>query len=69
MPGMDGLQVLKALRQDPRTSKVPVIMFSASSDPRVVENAIQAGASDYWVKASLAINEMESRLSRWLPHN
>jgi hypothetical protein len=27
---------------------------------------MKGGASDYWVKASLAINEMESRLSRWL---
>jgi CheY-like chemotaxis protein len=69
MPGMDGLAVLRALRQDPRTEKLPVIMFSANSDPRIVEDAMREGASDYWVKASLAINEMESRLSRVLPPN
>jgi CheY-like chemotaxis protein len=69
MPGMDGLEVLRALRSDPKTQQVPVIMFSANSDPKVVESAMKEGASDYWVKASLAINEMENRLSRWLPPN
>jgi CheY-like chemotaxis protein len=66
MPGMDGLEVLRRLREDPRTRKLPIIMFSANNDPRIVESAMKGGASDYWVKASLAINEMESRLSRWL---
>jgi CheY-like chemotaxis protein len=67
MPGMDGLQVLKALRNDPRTRQVPVIMFSANSDPKVVEKAMKEGANDYWVKASLQINDMETRLARFLP--
>ncbi len=69
MPGMDGLEVLKSLRLDPRTAGMPVIMFSASSDPKVVDAAMRGGASDYWVKASLAINDMQTRLSRWLPAN
>ena len=66
MPGMDGLSVLKVLRNDPRLRDVPVIMFSASNDPKVVESAMREGASDYWVKASLAIPEMQSRLARFL---
>jgi CheY-like chemotaxis protein len=66
MPGMDGLQVLKALRNDPRTQKLPVIIFSANNDPKVMESAMREGASDYWVKATVEINDMETRLSRWL---
>jgi CheY-like chemotaxis protein len=69
MPGMDGLEVLKRLRNDPRTRKLPVIMFSASSDPTVLESAMRGGASDYWVKATVAIDDMESRLAKWLPPN
>lgn len=67
MPGMDGLEVLRTLRNDPRTQKLPVIMFSANSDPKLVESAMREGANDYWIKASLAINDMESRLSKLLP--
>jgi PleD family two-component response regulator len=46
-----------------------VIMFSANSDPRVLEKAMRAGATDYWVKASLPIDEFQMRLLRWLPAN
>jgi CheY-like chemotaxis protein len=66
MPGMNGLQVLRELRRDPRTYKLPVIMFSANNDPELVESAIDAGASDFWVKATVAVEEMDARLSRWL---
>jgi CheY-like chemotaxis protein len=69
MPDMDGLEVLRALRNDPRTRALPVIMFSASNDPGVLESAMREGATDYWVKASLAIDEMETRLAQWLPEN
>jgi PleD family two-component response regulator len=54
------------LRRDPRTYKLPVIMFSANNDPELVESAIDAGASDFWVKATVAVEEMDARLSRWL---
>jgi PleD family two-component response regulator len=69
MPDMDGLEVLKKLRENPRTRSVPIIMFSANNDPKLVETALRQGASDYWVKASLAINDMETRLHRWLQQN
>ena len=67
MPDMDGLAVLRQLRSDPRTRDLPVIMFSAESDPRVVACAMRHGASEYWVKASVGLHEMGARLARWLP--
>lgn len=69
MPGMDGLAVLKELRKDPRTKEVPVIMFSANNDPAVLESAMREGANDYWVKALVQIDEMETRLDKWLDRN
>jgi len=69
MPEMDGLEVLRALRKDPRMRDVPVIMFSANSDPKILERALNAGASDYWVKSAVRIDEMETRLMRLLPAN
>lgn len=69
MPDMDGLQVLKQLRNDPRTQRLPVIMFTANGDPKVQECAMKSGATDFWLKAGMPIEEMELRLSKWLYPN
>lgn len=66
MPEMDGLAVLRALRADPRTHAIPVIIFSANNDPKLVQSAMKQGASEYWVKATLAVEEMGDRLNHWL---
>src|SRR5262245_31664593 len=44
MPEMDGFQVLNALRGDPRTERVPVLMVSAGFDPNYGLRAGQHGA-------------------------
>ncbi|HEV2294113.1 MAG TPA: response regulator [Tepidisphaeraceae bacterium] len=64
MPGLDGFAVLRAVRDDPRTAKLPVIMFSAVSDPSRIAHAISRGATDYWVKASFDFSELEARLNQ-----
>src|SRR4051794_7271338 len=39
MPRLDGVAVLKALREDPRWKHLPVVLFTAVSDGRLVEEA------------------------------
>jgi CheY-like chemotaxis protein len=52
LPDMDGLEVFKQMRNDPRLSAVPVIMFSAYEGARK-EKALEAGVNAYVVKATL----------------
>ena len=66
MPGMDGLEVLRQVRLDPRTSTVPIVMFTAVSDPVLERHAIQKGANDYLVKGRLDFGELSDRLSPYL---
>lgn len=47
MPGMDGFQVLEALRADELTHDLPVIMITAASDPRFTVRGMELGASEY----------------------
>lgn len=50
MPGMDGFSVLRALKNDPTTTNVPVIVVSGMSDCGDKVTAFDLGASDYVVK-------------------
>ena len=50
MPEMDGFQLLEALKENPDTSRVPVILLSARAGEEATVEGIKAGADDYLVK-------------------
>ncbi|HEY7120628.1 MAG TPA: response regulator [Tepidisphaeraceae bacterium] len=66
MPGMDGVEVLRAIRSDPRTATVPVIVCSAVSDPAFIRSVRARGANDYWVKTAITPVDMLVRLQPYL---
>ncbi len=45
MPKMDGYEVCRLLKADPKTRGIPVIMLTASSDPHLNQKAFEAGAA------------------------
>ena len=49
MPG-GGLETLDAIRSDPATRELPVMMLTGERDPSTVVSAMGAGANDYMVK-------------------
>ncbi|MEU9834847.1 SpoIIE family protein phosphatase [Streptosporangium sp. NPDC048047] len=50
MPRLDGLALVSALRSDPRTAAVPVLLLSARAGQEESIEGLQAGADDYLVK-------------------
>jgi two-component system phosphate regulon response regulator PhoB len=50
MPRMSGLEVCRALRVNPGTAQIPVIMLTAKGQEAEVERGFEAGADDYIVK-------------------
>ncbi len=50
MPGMSGLEVAHALKDDPDTSHIPIIMLSAKGQAAEVEAGLASGAATYLVK-------------------
>jgi PAS domain S-box-containing protein len=50
MPRLDGLSLVNALRTDPRTAAVPVLLLSARAGQEASIEGLQAGADDYLVK-------------------
>ena len=69
MPGMDGMEVLRRLRSDPKTAGMRIVMFSAVADRNFMDEAIRKGANDYWVKASFDFGQLKDRLDDLLPQS
>ena len=50
MPGMSGIEVVQLIRQNPKTASLKVLMCTASSMTKEVDEAFAAGADDYVLK-------------------
>lgn len=50
MPGLDGFALLRALRAEPGTARIPVLLLSARAGEEAAIEGLQAGADDYLVK-------------------
>jgi two-component system alkaline phosphatase synthesis response regulator PhoP len=50
LPGIDGLEVCKALKADSRTSSIPIIMLTAKSQESDKVVGLELGADDYMTK-------------------
>jgi CheY-like chemotaxis protein len=47
LPKVDGLEVLRRLRADPRTALLPVVILTSSNEERDVVNGYRLGANSY----------------------
>lgn len=53
MPNMNGLEALKALKENDATRSIPIVMLSAYDDESLMMQALNLGASRYLLKSSL----------------
>jgi PAS domain S-box-containing protein len=77
MPRIDGLGLVRALRADPRTADVPVLLLSARAGQEAAIEGLDAGADDYLVKpfsaaellarvrTSVQLSRMRGQHARW----
>ena len=62
MPKLQGFEVLRALKADPATTKIPVIILSNLGQESDVKQALEAGAAGYFVKANLSLHDLVKRV-------
>ena len=70
MPGMNGIELLAALRANPRTRETPVMMCTSASDRVTVSAAVRAGVQDYIIKpvvADVVLAKVHALLARRSP--
>lgn len=64
MPKMNGLDTLKALKADPRTADIPVVLLTALIQELDKVKGITSGAQEYLVKSEVMPGELIERIAR-----
>ena len=65
LPDVDGLEVMRRLKQDPQTHHIPIVAVSAIAQTREIERAIKAGFDDYLIKP-YELESLELLINRYL---
>src|SRR3989454_2342575 len=63
LPKLDGLSVLEALRADPTTEHIPVVILSNWNEKELVERGAKLGALDHMIKSQTTPARLSQRLA------
>lgn len=66
LPQLDGFSVLKRLKKDGRTKKIPVVMLTNLGTGEDEKKGIELGAEDYLVKANLTPGEVSKKIETYI---
>ncbi|OGY78457.1 MAG: hypothetical protein A3B74_02040 [Candidatus Kerfeldbacteria bacterium RIFCSPHIGHO2_02_FULL_42_14] len=66
LPEMDGLDLLKELKENRATQHIPVVIVSNYSDRERVQKGLALGASDYIIKAHFTPDEIVQKVNTLL---
>ena len=58
MPKMDGMEMLRKLKDDPEIRDTPVVILTNLSDYERISEALSLGAMDYLVKANYKLEDL-----------
>ena len=67
MPKLQGFEVLRRLKEDPRTAPIPVIILSNLGQERDVKQAMEAGATAYFIKSNVSLQDLVREVQKALP--
>lgn len=65
MPGMDGLDFIRAVRELPGFEEIPIVMITGVTEERVRACALDRGATDFWAKP-IDPKQIRDRLTTFL---
>jgi CheY-like chemotaxis protein len=66
LPKLDGLDVLEALRADPKTERVPVVILSSHTEKDLMERGAKLGALDHLIKSKTTPTTLAEGVDGWL---
>ena len=69
LPKINGFEVLKELKRDKKTNKIPVILLTNLSQRDEIEQGLSNGAADYLIKAHFIPSEVVEKIKKVLNLN
>jgi DNA-binding response OmpR family regulator len=66
LPGVDGVEILRELREEPETAGIRVAIISNYTDRNLIHRALRLDALDYIEKASMTPTLLADQVRRWL---
>lgn len=67
LPIKNGFEVLKVMRQDPRTKEISVVVLTNFEQETSINEGKKLGVKDYVVKANIDIQDIPALVKRYLP--
>lgn len=65
LPGMNGIDILKAAKSDLTTKDIPIIMLTNLAQENIMQEAFKLGAVAYWIKADSNPSEIVQRVNNF----
>lgn len=66
LPKIDGINVLRKLKENPSTKKVPVVLLTNLGQESVIKTAFEIGAQGYILKMSVTPYEMVEKIQQFI---
>lgn len=64
LPKKNGFEVLKELKEDVRTKKIPVIILTNLEEIESIDRALDLGATTYLIKANYSLEEVSEKIKK-----
>jgi DNA-binding response OmpR family regulator len=69
LPKMHGIEVLKQLKANPATQKLPVVILTNLTEETVVQEALHLGAAGYLVKVRFTPQQVVEKVKEYIKFN
>lgn len=66
LPGSDGFEILKKIRENPKMTSTPVIIFSNLAEDKDIAKAKELGANDFMIKSNFTLDELSDKIKQIL---
>ncbi len=66
LPDMNGIEILRKLKREEKTSDIPIIILTNLGDKETISKILQAGGKEYLVKADWSIDGITKKIEQIL---